>query len=135
MGADEKGPRAVIIAVAVIISADQRSSAVSLPFPLPFLPFPSIQHPASSIQRCKMPLEDKQLALKLRRQIAHFSVDISQVDVSVRANIVYLTGVLKRLPREQKASDIRKVLDHIVEALQQDRNVRDVVTTYLRVVD
>jgi hypothetical protein len=82
-----------------------------------------------------MPLEDKQLALRLRRQIAHFGADLSQVDVSVRANIVYLTGVLKHLPREKQASDLRKILDHIVDTLQQDKSVRDVITTYLRVVD
>lgn len=82
-----------------------------------------------------MPLEDKQLALRLRRSITTVAIDISQMDVSVRANIVFLTGVVKRLPREKSVSDLRKAVDHMCEIIKQDRSVRDVITTYLRIAE
>jgi hypothetical protein len=82
-----------------------------------------------------MPLEDKQLALRLRRTITTVPVDISQMDVSVRANTVYLTGVVRRLPRDHQVQDLRKAVDQICEIIKQDRGVRDVIVTYLRVVE
>lgn len=80
------------------------------------------------------PLEDKQVAVRLRRSIAHFAADISGVSLTFRNGTVYMSGVLKPLGRENQGMDMRNMLEQIVESLKSSTGVRDVNTAYLRVM-
>ena len=80
------------------------------------------------------PLEDKQLAVRLRRSIAHFGVDLTTFSLTYRNGTVYMTGALRPLGRENMGQDLRKTMEQMVEALKTNPGVRDVHTAYLRLI-
>lgn len=80
------------------------------------------------------PLEDKQLAARLRRSIAHFGVDMTGFSLTYRNGTVYMSGALKSLGRENQGQDLRKMLEQMVEALKTNPGVREVHHAYLRII-
>jgi len=74
-----------------------------------------------------MPLDDKFLALKVRRALAKVEADTSQLEILASNGVIYLSGYLRPLKGAEVAVSLRQQLEHIVDIAKSVRNVRDVV--------
>ncbi|MFQ6132462.1 MAG: hypothetical protein ACE5R4_10535 [Armatimonadota bacterium] len=73
-----------------------------------------------------MPLEDKQLRLRVMREIARRNVDSSRLDVEAIGDVVYLRGRLRPLRSQRGKIDMQKELETIKDNIMRLRGVRDV---------
>ncbi|MBI3923612.1 MAG: BON domain-containing protein [Armatimonadetes bacterium] len=76
-----------------------------------------------------MALEDKMMAVAIRRTLARKSVDLSDLQISCSRGIVTLGGAIKE-PREFRGHlDMKDEMSSILELIRRIPGVRDVVNT------
>jgi osmotically-inducible protein OsmY len=75
-----------------------------------------------------MPLEDKEMRLRVTREIAKFNIDASRIDVKVINQIVYLGGWISRMRTPGAPRDIKKVLEQIIDDLSKTPGITDIVS-------
>ena len=74
-----------------------------------------------------MPIEDKQLGLRIRREITkRASIDASDIRISTSGGVVYLNGKLK-LTRGAVGIDLKKEAEIIAKCIRSIAGVRDVI--------
>ena len=73
-----------------------------------------------------MSTENKEMAKKIRGQIARRYVDASMVNVNCIGGTVYLTGVLKTL-RTHASLNLKEEMDNIGKLLRTVPGVREIV--------
>jgi len=72
-----------------------------------------------------MPLDNKEMAKKIRGQIARRYVDASAVNISCVGGSVYLTGVLRSI-RTHGDINLKEEMENISKLLRAIPGVRDV---------
>jgi hypothetical protein len=82
-----------------------------------------------------MPAEDKQFALRVRRNILRSThCDIGQLEFSARGGTVYITGVLRKPQGTRDAVDLKAELDRIEELVRRQPGVHDVLVVNVRLL-
>ncbi len=74
-----------------------------------------------------MPLEDKEMRLRVTREISKFDVDTTMLDVKVINQVIYLGGSITRIRAPGMPSDLRKVLEDIRQDLEKMKGISDIV--------
>lgn len=76
-----------------------------------------------------MAVEDKMLAMRIRRLLARKAADLSLMEITCAKGVVTLTGEI-RAPRGFKGKiDLREELEDIIELIRRMPEVKDVLNT------
>lgn len=74
-----------------------------------------------------MPLEDKEMRLRVTREISKFDINATMLDVKVINQVIYLGGSITRIRAPGMPTDLKKVLEAIREDLQKIKGITDIV--------
>ncbi len=72
-----------------------------------------------------MSVEQKQMQMMVRREMARRPMDCSMVDVSASHGVIYLRGTLRQA--KGHAIDLKQELNMLITILKQKAGIRDVV--------
>jgi len=78
-----------------------------------------------------MALEDKQLAMQVRREIVRRMMDASRISIHVAGGHVEIGGIVRQANRNTPV-DLERELEHVRERAIRIPAVRDVTWKYLR---
>ncbi len=82
-----------------------------------------------------MSLEDKTLAMHVRKMIVKSPLDITMLSVTCRKGTVELAGSVRRPPDHAGATmDVRSELKKLVELARNTRGVQDVYADHVRIL-
>lgn len=83
-----------------------------------------------------MSIEDKTLAMQVRKTIVKTPLDITMLDVAARKGVVELTGSVRK-PNDHAGAtlDLRAELKKLVEHARNTRGVTDVYADRVRIIE